>query len=585
MSFHIGDKIGPYRLVERLGQGGIASVYRAYHEALDRYVAIKILHPAFATDATFLRRFQREARVVAQLDHPHIVPVYDFAEHEGHPYLVMRLIEGETLKDILGRGMLTRAEILPITGAIASALDYAHARGVLHRDIKPSNIILSQEGKIIITDFGLARLAETGESTLSQDVMLGTPQYISPEQARGDPRIDERADVYSFGVVMYEMVCGQVPFQGDTFYTIIHDHIFTPPPDPAQINPRVSPALAAVLRRALSKSPEERYASAGTLAVAFRQALLATTTEVAPPERRERSPVDVVAIAPTVAEPARTPPPIEAQAGATPSPHSRRRTLLLVLLGMALGMCLCLGLVAVSNGINQNQAEATAAAATVAPAPTPVLLRIPAPEQLRAPNQLLALVQAAPDDLALRLELAAAYLQAGNNREVLQLLETTFAGTNDPNPLISAAQAALFYPAYYDLAHVILLLGLRQFADDPTLSNLMMIEVILADRGATAVADLMATIQARPDSTFTVQLGEAYQAYKTGNSAAAMRIVNQALREQSNPVRAEFLFLQGILYREMNEPQRARQTLQAALTAEDTPLWLRTHIQRLLNTL
>src|SRR4030042_4150841 len=167
MSVVVGENVGPYRILSQLGQGGMATVFKAYHAALDRYVAIKVLHRAFLEDSTFLARFQREARVVAKLEHANIVPVHDFAEHDGQPYLVMRFIEGETLKARLGRGPLTRQETMRVIEAVGAALSHAHAQGILHRDIKPSNILLSTDGNVSLADFGLARIGQAAARPLS----------------------------------------------------------------------------------------------------------------------------------------------------------------------------------------------------------------------------------------------------------------------------------------------------------------------------------------------------------------------------------------------------------------------------------
>ena len=273
MSFLIGETVGAYRITEQLGSGGMATVFKAYHAALDRYVAIKVLHPAFKEDPNFLARFQREARVVAKLEHPNIVPVHDFSEHNGQPYLVMRFIEGETLKARLARGPLSMAEALKVIHLVGAALTYAHGQGVLHRDIKPSNVIITSKGDVFLTDFGLARIAQAGESTLSTDSILGTPQYISPEQAKGERDLDARTDVYSLGVVVYELLVGRVPYQADTPFAVVHDHIFTPLPMPRSINPSLPEPLERFLLKTLSKNRDDRFASVQDMTAALSRAV------------------------------------------------------------------------------------------------------------------------------------------------------------------------------------------------------------------------------------------------------------------------------------------------------------------------
>lgn len=275
MPFVVGETIGPYQVLEQLGQGGMATVFKAYHPSLDRYVAIKALHPAFMEDPNFLARFQREARVVARLEHPHIVPIYDFAEHQGRPYLVMKYVEGETLKARLSRGKLDWAEVVRVTESVGAALSYAHRAGILHRDIKPSNVLLTKDGQIYLADFGLARIAAAGESTLSSDMLVGTPQYISPEQAKGNRNLDEGTDIYSFGVLLYELVVGRVPFTADTPYSIIHDHIYSPLPPPRSVNPNVPEAVERVLLKALAKERSDRFDTVATLVESFNGALAA----------------------------------------------------------------------------------------------------------------------------------------------------------------------------------------------------------------------------------------------------------------------------------------------------------------------
>ena len=259
MSFQIGQNVGPYRLIEKLGKGGMATVYKAYHARLDRYVAIKALHPAFMENDGFLDRFQREAKVVARLEHPHIVPIYDFSEHEERPYLVLKYVKGKTLKSYLNERRLTYAEIKEVFLAVSSALVYAHQSGVLHRDIKPSNVLIEEDGGIYLADFGLARIAETSQTTMSAQMMMGTPHYISPEQARGAADLDEGTDIYSLGVMLYELLVGEVPYQADTPFSVIHDHIYSPLPMPREINPALTEAVEKVLLKALAKNRQDRF--------------------------------------------------------------------------------------------------------------------------------------------------------------------------------------------------------------------------------------------------------------------------------------------------------------------------------------
>ena len=269
MPFQQGENVGPYRIMEQLGQGGMATVFKAYHPNLDRYVAIKVLHPAFKQDPQFTERFQREARVVAKLDHPNIVPVFDYADHNGQSYLVMKFIEGETLKAVIDRQWPSKDQILGIVQSIGAALTYAHSQGVLHRDVKPSNVLLAEPGNVYLADFGLARMAEAGESTLSGDQLLGTPHYISPEQARGEKDLDAGTDIYSLGIVLYQLAVGRVPYSSDTPFSIIHDHIYTPLPMPRSINAKIPEDLELVLLKALAKDRGDRFSSVQELVDAF----------------------------------------------------------------------------------------------------------------------------------------------------------------------------------------------------------------------------------------------------------------------------------------------------------------------------
>jgi serine/threonine protein kinase len=272
MPFVIGENVGPYRLVEKLGKGGMATVFKAYHPSLDRYVAIKALHPAFMEHPGFLDRFEREAKVVAKLEHPNIVPIYDFSEHEGRPYLVLKYVRGETLKARLEKSQLTYKESRHIFRVISSALAYAHKQGVLHRDVKPSNVLLDKAGGIYLADFGLARITQTSQTTLSGQMMMGTPHYISPEQAKGLGNLDSGTDIYSLGVMTYELLVGEVPFQADTPFSVIHDHIYTPLPLPRDMNPELNEEMQRALLKSLAKKREDRFANIQEMMTAFLQA-------------------------------------------------------------------------------------------------------------------------------------------------------------------------------------------------------------------------------------------------------------------------------------------------------------------------
>jgi len=272
MPFMIGESVGPYKIIAQIGQGGMATVFKAHHAALDRFVALKVLYSDLGQDPTFTARFKREARVVAKLDHPNIVPVYDFAEEDGHPYLVMKFIEGETLKERMTRSPLPPEEIVRVAEAIGDALGYAHRQGILHRDVKPSNVLIGPDGHVYLADFGLARIAQETSATLTAGALIGTPHYISPEQAIGAKDLNEGTDIYSFGVMLYEMTVGRPPFVGDTPLSVIYNHIHKPFPMPRSINPSVPEAMDWVFLKALAKEPAERYASVNEMIAAFKSA-------------------------------------------------------------------------------------------------------------------------------------------------------------------------------------------------------------------------------------------------------------------------------------------------------------------------
>lgn len=250
----------------------MATVYRAYQSNTRRYVAIKMILGGMVFNHHMRKRFVREAQLVTQLEHPHILPVYDYDASHNPPYIVMRYLEGATLEHIMQETTVPLDETAFMLNQVALALDYSHRQGIVHRDIKPSNIMLSSEGNTYLMDFGIARQQQEDQTQLTMSGMLvGTPAYMSPEQAHGNRDIDAKTDIYSLGVVLYQLVTGRLPFEGESATTIMYAHIHTPPQPPSQINPNLPPALDDIILKALAKSPNERYDSAHDMALAFTQ--------------------------------------------------------------------------------------------------------------------------------------------------------------------------------------------------------------------------------------------------------------------------------------------------------------------------
>jgi serine/threonine protein kinase len=274
-------QLGSYELIRRLGEGGMARVYLARDVRLGREVAVKVLEPQLAERPGFRERFLREARVAASLDHPHIVPLYDFGESNSLLYLVMPYVSGGSMQDMLKRAPLLLGEVVAYGSQIADALDYAHMRKVIHRDVKPANMLLHADGRLMLSDFGLAKILDSSRPRVSKGQPdAGTPEYMAPEQIEG--HTDERSDVYALGVVLYLLLTGHLPFTGATSNAIMDAHLYHLPREPRQLNPAVTPAIQAVVLRALTKRADDRFQRAGDLSAALLAALVAGDAEPLP---------------------------------------------------------------------------------------------------------------------------------------------------------------------------------------------------------------------------------------------------------------------------------------------------------------
>jgi hypothetical protein len=260
------QKIGRYEIRAELGRGGMATVYRAYDPNFERDVAIKVLPDVFLHDPQFRVRFDREAKTIALLEHPAIVPVYDFGESENQPYIVMRYMSGGTLSDRLKQGSLLLDETARLINRLAPALDAAHSRGIIHRDIKPGNILFDQYGNAFLSDFGIAHLGAEGVTTMTGGSALGTPGYMSPEQIQGDRKVDGRSDIYALGVLVFQMLTGQMPYSGDTAAKVMMMHVLQPVPQILETRPDLPVGCDVIITRAMAKNPDDRFSSAGEMA-------------------------------------------------------------------------------------------------------------------------------------------------------------------------------------------------------------------------------------------------------------------------------------------------------------------------------
>ena len=357
MDLSPGSDFGGYRIEGVLGRGGMAAVYRAYEESLDRVVALKVLPAELLHDASFAERFRREARVAAKLEHPHVVPIHAYGIENGRPWMALRLIHGGSLSDLLKKGRLEGQRAVAILRDIGDALDYAHQQGVIHRDVKPHNVLLDERGRAYLADFGIARMLESSSHITATGMIQGTPAYMAPEQVEGKT-LGPACDVYAMGIMAYECFTGRVPFTGTTPVSILMKHVTQPPPLPSA--DEVAPPLSGALYKCLAKAPGERWATADAFVDALERGLRGETTVVLPQPDT-----------PATATPA--PPPT--------APSSNRAVL------WGAGIALAAAIVLVAGGAvawwamrGSPAPQAISAEAPGAPASSPTATPTPAPE-------------------------------------------------------------------------------------------------------------------------------------------------------------------------------------------------------------
>ena len=374
--------LGKYQIIQEIGRGGMGAVYKAHDPFLNRTVAIKVLAPHLVWQQTFVDRFLREARAVAQLRHPNIVDVHDVGQDGGNYYFVMAFLPGQSLTHLIGqRGRLRPAETLPILRQLADALDYAHSKGLIHRDVKPANVMFDERGQAVLTDFGIVKAAQESRLTTA-GVSIGTPHYMAPEQIQGKD-IDARTDQYALGIIAFEMLTGCVPFDAATTTAILFKQVHEPPPSVTACCPDLPPAVEAVLHRVMIKSPAERYASCREFVGALEQALGQPATQPVTVPQPVPPPI-------AVTQPFKTP--TEPKPKPQPAPRTAVPPLLLVGAGIVALALVVLIVVAVSRGGGGPRVTTPTAVAviqpTLAPANTsiPPATLTPAPTNTSAPS-------------------------------------------------------------------------------------------------------------------------------------------------------------------------------------------------------
>ena len=373
-----GSNLGRYQIADQLGRGGMATVFRAHDPALDRDVAVKVLPSYYTDDPTFVSRFSQEAQTIAKLSHPNILQIYDFGEDKGFTYIVAELVSGGTLQDKMRGEPLSLEDTLRFMTPLAQALDYAHSQKIVHRDLKPSNVLLDEDSRPILADFGLARMLEAASRFTQTQAVLGTPQYMSPEQALGSD-VDHRSDLYALGVMLYEMLVGRTPFRGDSPTATLMAHIHQPVPPPSTHHPDLDPALESLLLKALAKDPDDRFSTASEM--------LQSMTQRGIKSLEVQTPADEATAAMDTGSATITAPPagVEAAAAArtaepAPTPLPRRRPIMFAAGGLAIAVVAVVAALLVMNGggagaaLEKSPLEEAALAAGGPPAEAPMAM-------------------------------------------------------------------------------------------------------------------------------------------------------------------------------------------------------------------